>query len=111
MDPSTRFPVRLGAKNGSPVPGYQGLIVTGRCGDIDKSRSVPFEKPMGKGTASTYYKGLFFEEATWDGSDIFRPAGTGFVFVTQKVKDVLSKMGATNFRFESLAEFERAALW
>jgi hypothetical protein len=106
------YPVRLEDENGVEVTGYHGLIVTGRCGAIDNARSVQVEKVVTgnpKGHAPVW-RGLYFAEESWDGSDIFRPAATGYIFATQKVRVALDGAKVTNLSFAALADFERPML-
>lgn len=99
------FPVAITAKDGRDMLGYRGLVVTGRCGPIDDSRSVRVQRPAPSGLEMDALMGLFFDPATWDGSQIFTPNG-GHVFVTQEVKEALEGIGASNFRFKALSEIE-----
>jgi len=95
------------------VKGYSGLVVSGRCGAIDNSRSVQVQKAVvgnPKGHALVW-KGLYFAEESWDGSDIFRPPGTGYIFVTEKVRAALDRAKVTNLTCTALADFERAMLF
>jgi hypothetical protein len=85
------YPVGLEAKSGSPIMGYHGLIVRGRCGPIDNARSVEVDTIV-PGSAKRHapmWKGMYFREDSWDGSDVFRPEDTGYIFVTQRVRDRL----------------------
>lgn len=50
--------------------------------------------------------GLYFEESSCDGSDIFRPDGSSFVICTDAVRRCLTKAKMKNLEFESLTEFE-----
>jgi hypothetical protein len=51
-------------------------------------------------------RGLFFEEASWDGSDIFMPSDdSAWIFVSELAKRVLQGQ-AKNVRFEALSELE-----
>ncbi len=107
------YPVRLEAEDGTEVTGYSGLVVSGRCGAIDNTRSVQVEKAVvgnPKGNAPVW-KGLYFAEESWDGSDIFRPSGTGYIFVTEKVRAALDRAKVTNLTYTALAEYERAMLF
>jgi len=97
---------------GQPVPNYGLLIVTGRSGPIDNSRSVQADWLIhGKTTAKKAWKGLYFEDGTWDGSDLFAPLGSAFFFATSKVKDVLEREKATNVDLEPLSEVIRPVLF
>lgn len=103
----TTFPVHLDA-DGLDLAGFAGLSVTGRSGVIDRSRSTIVER-LGRGdTRSVLYAevGLFPEEDTWDGSDLFIPSGTSVLCVLPRVKDALSDAGITNVRFISNETYE-----
>lgn len=51
-------------------------------------------------------KGLYFDERSWDGSDIFRPSDdTAWIFITNRVKNVLSAK-TKNIRFVPLEDVE-----
>ena len=56
------------------------------------------------------WKGLYFEDGTWDGSDVFAPSGTARFIVTSKVKAVLERVQATNIKLEPLSEVVRPIL-
>jgi hypothetical protein len=106
------YPVGLEADDGTEVAGYSGLVVSGRYGAIDNTRSVQVEKVVvgnPKGHAPVW-KGLYFDEKSWDGSDIFRPSGTGYIFVTEKVRAALDRAKVTNLTCTALADFERPML-
>ena len=84
------YPVELSGKDGATFGTYRGLVVHGRCGPIDRSSR---KAPAPAGPASVV-KGLFFDEGTWDGSDIFMPGDdTAFVFFTERAKDLLAARG------------------
>lgn len=56
-----------------------------------------------------YWRGLYFDPDTWDGSDIFMPGGrTGWVFVLDHVRDALEKAHVKNVAFQRLDEVERS---
>ena len=101
------FPILITGKDGLEISGYRGLVITGRCGPIDSSRSVHVTQPPGVpgGRDREVAMGLFFDPATWDGSQIFTPNG-GYLFVTKEVKEAIEGIGATNFRFKPLTEIE-----
>jgi hypothetical protein len=101
------FPVIIRGKDGGDVSGYRGLIVTGRCGPIDNSMSIHTAMPPrvpGRPERQAFV-GLYFDPATWDGSQIFTPNG-GHHFVTEEVKDALEAVAATNFRLRRVTEIE-----
>jgi hypothetical protein len=100
------YPVPLRGKAGESLPSYFGLIVHGRCGAIDPSRSVKAMKEYPAGSFPIV-KGLGFEESSWDGADFFMPSdGTAWVFVTERVKRVLAST-VRNARFEALDQIEQ----
>jgi hypothetical protein len=98
----TTFPVVVLAKDGSPVPGYSGFAVTGRCGPVTVDRSNLIEPERGP----AMYQGLTFDPATWDGSDIFR-VNLGPPLVLAPVKEALERAKVRNLRFTPLAEVKR----
>jgi hypothetical protein len=104
------YPVSARNKQGQPVPGYSGLAVTGRCGDIDFSMSVkiPRIRPAG---IFPVLKGLLFDPASWDGSDFFMPARrSGHVFVVEEVKKAFERAKIRNVSFEALDQVESSIL-
>jgi hypothetical protein len=55
------------------------------------------------------WKGLFFDPASWDGSDFFMPAHkVGHLFVVEEVKRAFEKAKISNVKFEPLDQFERS---
>ncbi|MBN1206565.1 MAG: hypothetical protein JXB05_16885 [Myxococcaceae bacterium] len=55
------------------------------------------------------WKGLFFDPASWDGSDFFMPAQRfGFVFVVEEVKKTFERAKIRNVKFTPLDQFERS---
>lgn len=107
----TTYPVEIRDGSDDLVPGYHGLAVTGRCGPIDDTLS-PIEvlpPPVPGGKSMPHHLGLRFQPATWDGSDLFTPEGTGFVFLTESVADGLLqlKLDVTNLSVEPLTEVRR----
>ena len=85
------FPVELLNDAGECISTYHGLVVYGRCGPRQKERSALIAKLGPVGKTIEVYKGLFFDEHRWDGSDVFMPDdGTGLVFVVQEVRDALT---------------------
>lgn len=104
------YPVNLFGKDGARIPGYHGFAVHGRCGAIDDSQSVKFQA-IYPGGVFPRWRGLFFDPATWDGSDVFMPAGeVGWIFLVEAVKRAFEKAKVTNVRFTRLDELERTGL-
>jgi hypothetical protein len=87
---------------------YFFLHVLGRCGPIDGSLSVREEKTY-PGGVFPIWRGLFFDLASWDGSDFFMSMdeSLGFLFVTERVKSAMEALGVKNVRFTSVDQFER----
>jgi hypothetical protein len=105
------LPVALVDRSGAAVADYKLLVVTGRCGGIDNARSVLTERVIvGTSRGAKVWKGLYFDEGTWDGHDLFSPRSTAFIFATAKVKAILESEAATNFDLVALADVERPSL-
>ena len=98
------YPIEIFDKSGFSVDGYQGLSVTGKCGKLDESKSIIISK-ISKGQAINLRKGLYFDKASWDGSDIFSPEGSMHTFVTERVVNLLSKF--SNMVFDNIKDIER----
>ena len=98
------YPVDVYGKDGAFVARYHGISIHGRCGPIDGRRStrVMREYPAGLFPVS---KGFFFDEASWDGSDFFVPAGTNFKLVSAEVKKTIEKLKARHITFDALDQF------
>ena len=82
---------------------YQALVVTGRCGAYDPNRAVSFEEVM-PGGRYRGWKGLYFDLTSWDGSDIFLSGRSGFILVTDRVRNSFLKAQVRNVRFEKQSE-------
>lgn len=108
----TTYPVEIYAENGETIAGYHGLSVTGRCGPIDETLSpvMTIPPPVPEGEAMPHRIGLRFRPDTWDGSDVFTPDGTAFVFVTERVRDALVTAKVTNISLTRLTEVEQLVL-
>ena len=103
-------PVELRDKAGGPLPTYYYLCVQGRCGPIENSRSEKIDR-IYPGGVFPVWKGLYFDAATWDGSDLFMPAGNvGWIFVVEAVKRAFEKAKMKNVLFTPLDEVERMKL-
>lgn len=101
------YEIALLGKDKEGISGYQGFAVHGRCGRIDNSRSVESTKQY-PGGVFPVWKGLYFDPATWDGSDVFMADGrTGWIFVVEAVKRAFEDAKVTNVKFEPLSEIER----
>jgi hypothetical protein len=103
------YPVEVTDRQKAIVPGYHGFAVTGRCGAFDPSKSQIVIKPapVPRGRASPFRRGLYFDPATWDGSDVFcSDDGSGTVVVTPRVQELFRRNKLTNVRFQRLTDFE-----
>lgn len=108
----TTYPVEVYGKKGEPIPGYQGFAVTGRCGPIDDSQSEPQScaPPVPQGRWSRKWFGLYFDQDSWDGADIFVPEGTGITVVVERVKEAMERAIVTNVVFRPLTECRNASI-
>ena len=105
-------PIVLTNADGEQLSNYRLLVVTGLSGPIDNSRSIAISRVVpGNPKGASVWKGLFFEEGRWDGTDLFSPAGTALVCVSLKVKSILERISATNIDLVSLVDFERTRLF
>ncbi|WP_228238082.1 hypothetical protein [Allomuricauda sp. M10] len=88
---------------------YFGLIITGRCGYRDYSKSSIVLDKIGIYT-EPHVKGFYFKNDYWDGSDLFmcNPDENGnstmHRFCTDKVLDLFNKEKIKNIDFENLNE-------
>ncbi|MDX6479962.1 MAG: hypothetical protein QOG85_472 [Gaiellaceae bacterium] len=100
------YPVEVFDERGRLVVGYHGLAVTGRSGPID-NRLNPVEvlpPPVPQGKASPHRIGLRFRPKAWDGSDVFCPGDTAFIFMTQDAKDALVTAKVTGIELDRITE-------
>jgi hypothetical protein len=102
------YAVEIRDRNGTIVPGYRGLAVTGRCGAIDPKLSEVkvLPPPVPEGEAGPYRIGWFFHSETWDGSDVFVAGHWAAVFITEPVRDALVAAKVTNMVFEPISRIE-----
>jgi len=98
-------PVELRGKSGELLPTYYYLCIRGHCGRIDSNRSQKIDK-IYPGGVFPVWKGLYFDAATWDGSDVFTASGSGFKFVVEAVKDALKTAKVKNVLLTPLDEVE-----
>lgn len=99
------FPVEVHDRNGQPLDRFEGLCVTGRCGKLDPGLSTPIQKEM-PGGVFPYSRGYFFDPVSWDGSHVFCPEGTHFIWVTDVVRDLLHRCEAKNVTCQPITEIE-----
>lgn len=105
------YPVRLEDTIGADDVTYHGIAFTGRCGSLDRRRSVPFIKRF-PARAAKCYRGVFFDESSWDGSDFFlADEGETWYFVTERVRSLFHRHEIRNVRFTPMSEFEITWPW
>lgn len=107
-------PVILKGKSGQKISGYAALTVAGKCGDIDERRSscriLPPIPSLGVPERKEWV-GWFFDENTWDGSDIFTPGDAAHIFMTRRAKDLFERFKTKNLEFIPLNEVKYTPLW
>jgi hypothetical protein len=100
------YSVLISDSQGAKVDGYSGFSVTGRTGPRFEQRDWYAALDSGRIVADYEpHKSLFFDPATWDGSDIFSPFGSRLTLVTEPVAKVLKKKRLTNMELELAAVF------
>ena len=93
------------------IEGYSALGIIGRCGPLDNTRSKQISRlEPARGTSTQTWLGLYFDEDTWDGRDLFRPVGTMLTVLTTRAMEAIDRAKATNIRLRPLLEFERFVL-
>lgn len=96
------YPVEVYGKLGELYPDYLGLSFGGRCGPLDGSRSEKIMVEM-PGGLIPHWRGYYFDEASWDGSDFFMCSDqTGVKFVTEDVVKAFKKAKVRGIPFEAL---------
>ncbi len=90
------YPIQLTGRNGEHIPGFVGLAVRGRSGPRLPERSDALMKPSPVGNLRQVYRGYFFDESSWDGSDIFVTGATATTIVSQRVHDAFSEARLSN---------------
>ena len=98
------YPVVVHNKAKAIVPDYHGLAIVGRCGPLDASRSrvVLRDAPA---MLVEERVGYHFDEASWDGSDLFCSTdGSGVTLCTVAVKRALERAKIRNLQFTCLSE-------
>lgn len=86
---------------------YYLLTITGRCGPIDKSKTLVVDSTtLISGQTVKAYQGLYFSEDSWDKSDMFVSEYVNHTFITEKVKTILEKNKVTNIEIINTKEFQ-----
>src|SRR5687768_1536675 len=105
------LPCVVDARKGSVPPDtYSVLTIPGRCGHILVERSLKVQAFNSDGRmmpGKFEHLGVFFDEADWDGSDIFLPrTGPSRAIITHRLRDAIVSARLTNVDLES-AETKR----
>jgi hypothetical protein len=101
------YPVEITNRKGELLPPYHGLAITGGDCRRDRSRStLVTRQAVPNGPPFPVYKGLYFHEEDWDGSDFFRVKSFGGEIVTEKVFRAFKKNKISNVKFIPLPDIE-----
>jgi hypothetical protein len=105
------YPAKVFDHKGNELPDYHGFSVTSYAGKQDLRRSEIITKPPMTTNGEPYnvYKGFYFEDEKWDGSDIFRVYSSHKI-VTKKVKEAFKRAKIVNVMFTQLLEDETLEL-
>ena len=100
------YPVEVYDQQGNPLPDYHGFAVTGVVCKADYGRSAVVSKPPPtlRGKGYDVYRGLYFDESQWDGSDMFWVDGV--LVVVDKVYRLFKTHKVVNVRLITLLERE-----
>lgn len=85
---------------------YHALVVTGRCGPIVDEMSETITKIL-PGGAVKWWRGMYFDPKTWDGSDVFTPADRGTVLIVPRVRELLRRYDLDGVEAIPLSAIER----
>lgn len=96
------LPCEVLNKRGVAIATYYFLQVTGRCGALDDSASVPELAQYRPGFFCVEFRGPSFPEASWDGSDFFTAPNNTMIIVSERVKDVLHSSRVSGVELEPL---------
>lgn len=93
----TTWPVEIRTRRDGTLRHYRGLTVLGRCENLYFAGD-----PVDVGRRVKKRKGLAFDRATWDGSDVFCDERKGLILVTERLKNEMEKAKLTNVSFEDI---------
>lgn len=98
------FPIEVYLKDGSRLLGYQGLMVTGKCGALNPAASEPIDVVdyTFRGWSDLNFKGFPLDYEAWDGSDIFTlPRDISYhIFVSRRLRDAFKKHKISSIEFK-----------
>lgn len=101
------FSVQIIDKKDIEIKGYSGFSIIGRSGPIDYNKSKIIEKRLtSSAPLSKFYKGLYFDLETWDGSDFFLTEKNYGPIVTKRATEILWINKFTNIELRNLSEIE-----
>ena len=103
------YPVQLFSRTREEMNGFFGLAITGRCGMLDWQRSLPVLKDY-PGGMSTDYRGICFPEDSWDGSDLFMPRETAWIFASERFGALAKSLRVKNAKLRRLGTAEVSGL-
>lgn len=89
---------------------YVGFRITGRCGPQDTSRGTWVRDEAAPGPWKVVLRGLYFDESTWDGSDVFSPQDMYACLLTSKAARVFVEADVENIQLTKAVEFETPEL-
>ena len=101
------FPIEIIGERGIEIKGYFGLSITGRSGPINYRKSkVILKRITPSSPLSKFYKGLYIDRESWDGSDFFLPEKNYGLIITGKTVEILKRNKFTNIDITDLSEIE-----
>ena len=106
------YSVEVYDRKGNSLPDYHGFAITGGTCDQNYERSLMVEKmlPSGK-KKGKYFRGVYFDESQWDGSDMFWVGrGRGVSIVVDDVYRLFRKHKIQNVQFTPLSDVEVSEL-
>jgi hypothetical protein len=101
------YPVTVYDREGNQLFNYSGFSVKSSVGNLEIDRSPIINKlpVVIGGQPWKVYKGMFFNEKKWDGSNIFR-IEKSFIIITRDVQIIFKHAKVTNIKLQTLSEVE-----
>jgi hypothetical protein len=101
------FDIKIFDNQNKEIFDYCGLSVVGKSGEIDYSKCETYSNQLvPNGTINTVYRGMYFKNNEWDGSDIFMPKNTLFTIISQRVQEIILKNKISNIILTKLSDYE-----
>jgi hypothetical protein len=102
----TSYPVSLTDSSGHLLRDFRLLVVQGRCGRINFEKSSVVRQKYPQGIFEEY-RGIFFDEDSWDHSDMFMPSNRiGYILVSERAKVAIESLGSPSPHFEPLDQVQ-----